>query len=264
MQKSNIILTFASMMRKAPLMAVLLLVLASCSGRKTLADYELSLDSIVVDTFVSVSKDANAPRCTLHLNVKVFSGPNAEQMNDSVLRGGILPADYLSLTDDKIPVREAVDSFIKRYFTDYRAFYGKVYAEESGAGTADLSYRVDTKVEMLRSGTINYLASITDQSGASATTYTLVHNLDAETGRILHLWDLFGSDQLSTLGQDIGEALASQLELSDTIALREQGYFVHTPFYAPDNYLVDDDGVVFIFVPGEITMKEEGEIRVKF
>ncbi len=123
---------------------------------------------------------------------------------------------------------------------------------------------MDTKVEMLRSGTINYLASITDQSGASATTYTLVHNLDAETGRILHLWDLFGSDQLSTLGQDIGEALTSQLELSDTIALREQGYFVHTPFYAPDNYLVDEDCVVFIFVPGEIATKEEGEIRVKF
>ena len=44
------------MMRKLSLMAVALLVLTGCGGRKTLADYDLSADSIVVDTAVALSK----------------------------------------------------------------------------------------------------------------------------------------------------------------------------------------------------------------
>ena len=251
------------MQRDILIAVILLLIVAGCGGRKTLADYELSLDSIVADTAVSLNKSQGKAQCSLHLNVKILQGPHTEMMNDSVLRGGVLPADYLSLTDEKLTPRQAVDSFIHRYVSDYRSFYGKVFDEEGDAGSAGLHYRVDTEVQMLRDGIIGYIAHISDQQGEQSLSYTRVQNLDAETGHPVHLSDLYDTDELQSLPQHIGMALASQLEFSDTIALREQGYFVHTPFYAPDNYQVVADGVEFIFVPGEIATRDKGEIRVK-
>ena len=248
-------------MRKLPgIIVMLLLLLTNCGGKKTVADYDLSFDSIVVDTTVTLSKDANSPKCSIHLNLKIAAGPNSVMINDSVLRGGVLPADYLSLTNESIAPRAAIDSFIKRYIADYRLFYGKVNEEEPKARTADLSYWADTEVGMEKDGIVNYTAHITQKSGADATEYTLVLNFDAETGQIIHLWDI--NDDLEELGKDLARQLAKDLSLGDTIALREQGYFVHTDFYAPENFLIGEDGVTFIFVPGEITVKEKGEVRV--
>ncbi|MBR5687591.1 MAG: DUF3298 domain-containing protein [Prevotella sp.] len=250
-------------MRKLPgIIVVLMLLLVGCGGKKTLADYDLSFDSIVVDTVVALNKNANSPKCIIHLNLKTIIGPNSEMINDSVLRGGVLPADYLSLTNEKIAPRTAVDSFIKRYITDYRTFYGKVYEEEPTEGTATLSYSVDTEIRIEKDGIVNYIAHITNKAGAEETVFTLVLNIDAETGQTIHLWNLYDAEELDELGKDLARQLAKDLSLSDTIALREQGYFVHTDFYAPENYLISDEGVTFIYVPGEITVREKGEVRI--
>jgi hypothetical protein len=250
-------------MRKLPgIIIILMFLLIGCGGKKTVADYDLSFDSIVVDTVVALNKDANSPKCDIHLNVKTAVGPNSEMINDSVLRGGVLPADYLSLTDEKIVPRASVDSFIKRYFADYRAFYGKVYEEEPKAGTANLSYSANTEVRMEKNGIINYIAHIKENIGAEETDFTLVLNIDAETGQMIHLWNLYDSEELDELGKDLARQLAKDLTLNDTIALREQGYFTHTDFYAPENFLIGEEGITFIYIPGEITLREKGEVRM--
>jgi uncharacterized protein YcfL len=50
-------------MRKLPgIIIILMFLLIGCGGKKTVADYDLSFDSIVVDTVVALNKDANSPK----------------------------------------------------------------------------------------------------------------------------------------------------------------------------------------------------------
>ena len=45
------------------------------------------------------------------------------------------------------------------------------------------------------------------------------------------------------------------LQLDDTTAVRKAGYFVGINAYATDNFMLFDDSIRFVYVPGEIAPK---------
>lgn len=49
--------------------------------------------------------------------------------------------------------------------------------------------------------------------------------------------------------------LADDLQLDDTTAVRKAGYFVGINAYATDNFMLFDDSIHFVYVPGEIAPK---------
>ena len=49
--------------------------------------------------------------------------------------------------------------------------------------------------------------------------------------------------------------LADDLQLDDTTAVRKAGYFVGINAYATDNFMLFDDSIRFVYVPGEIAPK---------
>lgn len=81
-------------------------------------------DSIKMDSTVFLTEDTAGPRCHISLCLTYAKGKNAEYINDSIIRSGVLCPDYFSITPQKISVPEAADSFMTRYLNDYKVDYG--------------------------------------------------------------------------------------------------------------------------------------------
>lgn len=89
-----------------------------------------------MDSTVFLTEDTAGPRCHISLCLTYAKGKNAEYINDSIIRSGVLCPDYFSITPHKISVPEAADSFMTRYLNDYKVDYGSLYKADKTHGSS--------------------------------------------------------------------------------------------------------------------------------
>ncbi len=240
----------------------LTMAISSCEKKVTILSKGIQFDTLQTDTTALLCDSGGKAHCHLHLNLIFFNGKEYEQVNDSLIRSGLLAPEYLSLSDYKMTPREAVDSFINRYISDYREFYTTVYAEEGDDTTATLSYSIDTEIRDGLSGITNYVAHVRSDLGAGSTEYTQVLNIDINNDRVLHLENVFLDGYEKELGDIIAEYLWKQLKLGSMKELHSAGYFVQCIPYATTNFEMTDKGIRFIYIKGEIADRDKGETVV--
>ena len=244
------------------ILLALAITLSNCKDHvKTRRQAGLEFDSISIDTAITLTGDKNAPICALKLDLKMAKGSHADQINDSLLRSGLLVPDYLSLSNMKLTPKEAIDSFITCYFNDYREFYAPIYQKEANKAYGQQLFEVTTSVQGGKEGVTNYIANISIISGEQHTEYTLVKNIEEKSGRLLTLNDIFIKGHDKEIGETILKALANQ-EGMDTEELLGEGFFASGDAYPSKNFILDDDGITFIYISGEIANRLKGEIQV--
>jgi len=237
---------------------------SSCQKKVTAMSKGIHFDTLQTDTTALLcdSDTSCTAHCKLHINLIFLQGKEYEQVNDSLLRSGLLSPEYLSLSGYKMTPEAAVDSFIKRYINDYREFYSAVYTEETNDTSATLSYSIDSEIKDGRSGITNYIAHVRSDLGAGSTEYTQVFNIDINNNRVLRLENVFLDGYEQELGRIIAERLCKQMKVESLSALRSAGYFVQCEPYATANFERSDDAMRFIYVKGEIADREKGETTV--
>lgn len=239
-------------------------LLCACGGGST-ASYEgMEFDSIVIDIVAALGKSENAPKCHLKLNIQYAKGNNAQRFNDTLLRSGILAPDYFSLSDEKLSVKAIVDSFACRYIADYLRDYGTLYRSDTDhAVSYNCDFIVNTSTHNGGDDILNYVARLyTFGGGAHGIRQTIVKNFDMKSGRMLSLADVFFDD--TVLKEKIIEQLIEKFDVDSFEQLREKFVFADGQVYAPDNFILTDDDITFIYCEDEIAPHEVGEIRVKF
>lgn len=244
--------------------------LLSCHGGTGKTDAAgiggMSIDSISIDSAVSLGPEKDAPSCSLSLRIMFLKGARqAKTINDTVLRNGVLTPDYLSLTSESLTPRQATDSFATRFLAEYARDYGRMYrADRQHASSYNFRYSVRTAVESHRENTITYVAHIYIIGGDTrGTRQTLAMNFDASTGRMLRLADIFVPGHEQTLKEMITEQLCEDRHAADEDGLRQQGLFEGTGVYAPENFIAGSRHITFIYNMNEIAGRDEGEIRVE-
>lgn len=230
-----------------------MLLLLAC-GNGTPKAVTASLDSISVDTTASLSSDASV---TVHVNLKYFKGANAAALNDSLMRMGILQPNYFATSYQPLDVQHTVKSFVRQFVADYQQIQKTILQQEADAHPVlHYYYKVDAQVLAGKGDNLIYVAHVNSCLGGDAPEqYLLVRNID-KNGRWIHLDEAFDQEQLSSLMDDVTEQLMDQLDVADTVALRKQGYFVGIKRYLPDNFMLFDDSVKFVYVPNEINAKQ--------
>lgn len=230
-----------------------MLLLLAC-GNGTPKAVTASLDSISVDTTASLSSDASV---TVHVNLKYFKGANAAALNDSLMRMGILQPNYFATSYQPLDVQHTVKSFVRQFVADYQQIQKTILQQEADAHPVlHYYYKVDAQVLAGKGDNLIYVAHVNSCLGGDAPEqYLLVRNID-KNGRWIHLDEAFDQEQLSSLTDDVTEQLMDQLDVADTVALRKQGYFVGVRRYLPDNFMLFDDSVKFVYVPNEINAKQ--------
>lgn len=241
---------------------IVMLALGACRHGEPKGE-KVDTDSIVVDTTATLGDAPNAPRCNVHVVFHYAKGENAQTINDSLLRSGILTPDYLAMEEGHLDPRNAVRTFARRYVEDYQRDGQLILGQEPDYAELNWTYAAETKVERYRKGTIAYIATVTAYEGGSQpTTVTIVRNIDTTTGRILGLADVLLPGADKTLLDEVVKELCKRNDVNELAELQQKGCFVGIEPYLPDNFIAADDDIVFIYQPGEIAATEMGEIRV--
>lgn len=224
----------------------------------------LTFDSLKVDSTLSLTEDTAGPRCHVSLCLTYAKGKNADMINDSVIRSGILSPDYFSITGQKLSPKEAADSFVTRYLAEYKKEYGEIYRADKAHGASyNCEYIVKTHVIDDNEKYYTYIADVYMYGGgAHGNSIVVARNIDAATGKIVSLRDLFVPGYEQGLNDLIVKALCEKYEVNDLKGLNDKTIFLGIDVYAPDNFIIGKKGITFIYSPDEIACHAEGEIRV--
>lgn len=242
-------------------------IISSCGGKSggtgVLSD-SITFDSVKVDSTVSLGEDTAGPRCHVSLCITYAKGKNAEYINDSIIRSGILSPDYFSITSQKISIQQAADSFLTRYLSDYKRDYGELYRADKAHSTSyNCEYIVKTRVEQESEKYLIYIADIYNYGGgAHGTSVVITKNIDVKTGKIVTLKDIFVPGYERKLNELIVKGLCEKFEAKDLNELNEKAVFLEMDVYAPDNFIIGKKNITFIYSPDEIAYHAAGEIRV--
>ena len=224
----------------------------------------MDIDSIVVDSTYHLH-ESNGPKCEVSLHIEYFKGGKGQTINNSLLRSGLLTPDYLSLSGEPIDMQQAIDSFVRRYINDYKTDFGALYREDREHGASyNCAYHVKTQIRNNADDILVYIASIyTYAGGAHGIDQTLVKNFDTRTGKLIRLSDIFVPGYEQSLKDKIVEKLAERFKTDGLEGLNKQNLFTDNHVYIPDNFILDDDDITFIYCEDEIAPHAVGEIRVK-
>lgn len=246
----------------------MLLSIVGCGnkGGQTAKMDGIEFDSVVVDTSLALVDGPNAPSCRVNLSLQYIKGGKAQMINDTLIRSGLLMPDYLSLSHERIDFKAAVDSFVSRYLTDYKREYGPLYREDKEHGASyNCSYTVKTQTQSAGDDILNYIAGIsTYGGGAYPVNQTLVLNFNMKTGHLIRLQDLFVPGYQETLKDLIAEQMMKKFKSEDMDELKKQAIFADGNIYVPENFMIGEDDITFIYCEDEVAPHAVGEIRLTF
>lgn len=245
------------------------MAVCSCGGKsgssRTGSD-SLTFDSIKVDTTLSLTEDTAGPSCHIKLSLTYAKGVNADLINDSIIRSGVLSPDFLSITDRHIGVSEAVDSFVTRYLSDYLKFYGELYkADKNNSGAYNCAYLLSSRISQDNPDYYTYLADVYSyMGGAHGTSFVLARNISVKNNRIVTLKDLFVPGYEKELNAEIVKKLCETHDAKDLTSLsKKTSIFDGIDVYPSDNFIIGKKSITFIYSPDEIACHAAGEIRAE-
>lgn len=257
--------TFARM--KKTMYAICAALLLSCGAKegKTTDAEMFEIDSVKVDSTLSLAADSAAPKCEVSIMMQYMKGKNADSINNGILRSGLLIPECFTLSDEKMSMKEAVDSFVNAYLADYKQMYGKLYAEDKEhSESLNCQYNVRAKAQFNVNGVLTYVAEIYNYGGgAHGISQTIVKNFDTESGKLLSVADFFRPGYEQDLKDLVIKKLLKKFEAKDIDELADEKYvFADHNVYVPDNFIPTDDGFTFIYCSDEIAPHYIGEIRI--
>ncbi|MBR6979163.1 MAG: DUF3298 domain-containing protein [Prevotella sp.] len=242
----------------------LCMALGSCRHKPTMQEMGVVLDTLKAENHIALLEDsAGSPQCYVIVELITFGNKEYSSINDSLLRSGILSPDYLSLSDIHMTPQAAVDSFIQRYTSDYREIFTGIFSDEGDTEAATIGYTITTSIEEGKDSILTYKAFISNRQGAITTEYTHCLNIDLGRKRILGLSDVFVPGSEKGLQEAITSQLMKQTRCKTPEDLRTAGFFVNSEAYAPNNFILGDKTITFVYVAGEIADRSKGEIQVE-
>lgn len=245
------------------------MAICSCNGKSSGTQQSadsLQFDSVKVDSTQFLTEDTTGPRCHVKLCLTYAKGKNADLINDSLIRSGVLSPDFFSITDKHISVPEAVDSFVTKYMDDYTSFYGDLYkADKANAASYNCEYNVSSMVSQDNPDYYTYVANVYNyMGGAHGSQIAVVRNISVKSGKIVQLKDLFVPGYEKGLQAAIVAKLCDEHKVKDIKALAAKTtIFDGIDVYASDNFLIGKKSITFIYSPDEIACHAAGEIRVE-
>jgi len=241
-------------------------IIVSCSGsgERTAEFQGMEFDSIVVDSILSLAKDADTPKCHVRLSLQYVKGKNADIINQGVLHSGILTPDYFLPGYNTPSVSIVVDSFVKRFLYDYQKEYGQLYkADKEHAESYNCQYFVNTCTQNGKDNVMNYIATVYSfGGGAHGIRQTIARNFSVADGKLLTLDDILKPGYKSKLTDIIIHKMEERFDVESLPLLQEKNIFSDGKAYVPENYIIGKKSLTFIYCEDEIAPHEVGEIRV--
>ena len=251
------------MIREISYTAVAMLLTVSLSGcKKILVNPEIEFNKITVNKTVAIDKSNNSPQCKVSLDIHQATNATSEtgrNINSAIVK------KIFDMED--IGVQEAADSFASLYTSEYLKNMELLYRVDRNDSNKrpwyEYRYSVNTETRCNAKDITNYLITLDYyEGGAHGIKQLLTLNFDDNTGNILTLRDIYGNDYETRITEQLLQALLKKVDCKDTQQLREHGYLYSMDMFIPENYIIGDDNITFIFNPYEIAPYSEGCIEL--
>ena len=250
--------------------------LCSCTQTGTVARGEIS--SLQADTTIALKVDhKNSPSCHVSLDymyLKPSAGNDSlsQQINQTLQRI-TFGTDYVNLQPE-----EAILKVQSEYANSYRKELVSYYESDmkSGMKAEELppwynhEYSITTELTLARDSIYNYaVTNYQFTGGAHPNTIATWVNINANTGRELKKTDVFKEDAdpaiIQLLGQHLLADVNQRLE-TDTITslqgLWDNGILLNVDLYVPENFLLTDEGVKFLYNRYDIAPYVMGDFQL--
>ncbi|MGL4852864.1 MAG: RsiV family protein [Phocaeicola sp.] len=237
------------------------------------------IQSVNLELNVPLSEqEESSPACKftanlVYLNVLSQDDSIAIRINEEIL------ASSLGEKYKYLPAIEALDSFKNEYIKTYQNEVYEFYQEDlkkSRENQLPISswynyeYMLTTKLEDGKEGVFNYSTTTMEyRGGAHPNEFSKWINFSKSSGTILSFDDLFVADSRTAVSNLILEALIAEMaeKLSDpTIQtindLQTNGILSYTQIYVPDNFLLKNEGICFLYNKYDIAPYSMGAITV--
>lgn len=253
------------------------LMLQGCIETKTSSPAKVS--SIQSDTLVTLKEgDQNSPKCKISVDF-MYLEPGSE--NDSVSGGinSILQRMAFGANYSSMQPSEAVSKVISKYAADYQKELVKYYEADIHNGMKpdelpawyNYEYEISSYLKMNNDSIWNYsVTAFQYTGGAHPNTIIKWSNILASSGKELTKDMVFKKSKEKEITALIMKHLIKEVNTrleTDTITsvdgLRENGALLDVDLYIPDNFMLEEDHVSFLYNRYDIAPYAMGEFIIE-
>lgn len=218
----------------------------------------LDTDVIDYEKTVLLTNDKNAPTCEIKLSLNEMKG----EANAVKAINNTITSKLFGITN--MPMKAAADSFARQYASEYirnmRPLYLKDKTDSNKRAWYMYRYNLTTKIKDGKDNCLVY-SVFTDyyEGGTHGVSQHLVYNFSRDTGKMLTLDDIFVPGYKSRLNDILLKALIEDKNVKTLSQLKEKGYLYGVDIFTPENFIIGDDGITFIYNIYEIAPYSEGK-----
>lgn len=244
---------------KITLFLVLMAILMGCRNDN---EGKLMFEMLEAEKSVRLSNEELSPLCSVSLKMACAtkeSGEIGQKINAEVV--------YRLFNQEGVSLQGAMEQYVEEYCQTYRSHMLPLYNEDRADTTKrswyEFHYIINSTTEQTSPNTLAYLATIDYSEGHANSIHELQPiNFYTTTGDYIRTSDIFVDGYETQLTPILLKALMEREEVGSLDALKEKGYLQTVDMYVPQNYIVGDNTITFIFNPSEIASLELGTIEL--
>lgn len=222
----------------------------------------VTFETVTAEKIAALSSDSIPPTCSVTIRLEqatAKSGRPGEIINSTVA------SRLFNRGDDGL--KDAAQAFADEYTANYIKNLKLLYNQDKSDTTKLVwyyyHYIINSRTQTGSKGTLVYLTDINyREGGAHAVNQQIIMNFEEKTGRQLSLRDVFVEGYESQLKPLLLDALRAKTGLSNMQALRSQGYLRSMDIYVPENFILSDTAITFVYNPDEIAPYSVGSIEL--
>lgn len=227
---------------------------------------DICFDKVSVSRDIALTDDADSPRCRISIEVDHVKSGDDEK--DKTINAEIIK-ELFNL--ENLTMSQAADSFANTYVRNYKESLTKLYSEDKTESSRhswyEYNYTLKTETQTGRNGIIIYIASLNFYEGGShGITQKLVTNFDINTGKKLALEDVFVPGYEHQLNEVLLTALEEKVGVRGIAGLHKEGYLYSLSIFAPENFIIGEKAITFIYNVYEIAPYAKGltELTIEY
>lgn len=241
---------------------------SSCENKKTDVPNDIVYDSIAVSKIYHLDNDSTKPSCSVKIK---FIFPI--QYTDSAILHKIQKEFNYALLEDEsyeaLTPANAVDKYITDYITNYQEAAKVQFPDWADSEETDDYFSfyktLGSKVLYDKGGIITYQTSSMDfKGGANSSTFYKNVVFDLKTGEVITEKDIFIPEYKKLFNQMLSDKIIAQNNVETAEDLLEFGYWGIEDIASNNNFLIDENGLTYIFNQGEYSAPSLGAIKVPF
>lgn len=236
----------------------IVLAFVACTSTETT---KIEFTDAILKKTINLVKDKKSPKLDLDMKVAYVKG------DDSIANtiNNVIEEQLFMLTH--LPMQQAVDSFANIRSNEYVKDMLPMYKSEPNNGEPspwyEAIYTIKSYFEQKSDTILNYIAEQETYDGGAHGLFTkIVMNFNTNTGKIMTINDVLVPGYEQRLNEILLNKLIKKTESKNIDDLREKGYLANVDMAPSQFYIINDNGITFIYNQYEIAPYSMGMTEI--